>query len=93
MKSFPGANVRDMLDNVKPILRHKPEYIILHVGTNDALNLPPNEILDKILELIISTPIYSFDNRKADNTVNELTNMFINLNVPIVNNKREAFRI
>ena len=51
MKSFFGANVRDMHDNTKPILRHKPEYIILHVGTNDALNPPSNEILDKILEL------------------------------------------
>ena len=85
---------------MKTILRHKPEYIILHIGTNDALNVPPNEILDKILELkkkieeinkdckiIISMLIYRFDNRKAGNTVNELTNMFINLNVPFVNNK------
>ena len=45
------ASVRDMHDNTKPILRHKPDYIILHVGTNDALNLPPDGILDKILEL------------------------------------------
>ena len=101
VKSFSGANGRDMHDNIKPILRHKPEYIILHVGTNDALNLPPNEILDKILELkikieeikkdckvIISTPTYRFDNRKAGNTVNELTNMLINLNVPIINDKK-----
>ena len=51
VKRFPGANVRDMHDNIKPILRHKPEYIILHVGTNDAISLSPNEILDKILEL------------------------------------------
>ena len=75
VKSFSGANVRDMHDNIKPNLRHKPEYIILHVGTNDALNLPPNEILDKILELkkkieeinkdckvVISTRTYRFDN-------------------------------
>ena len=102
MQSFSGANVRDMHDNIKPILLHKPkpEYIILHIGTKDALNLPPNEILDKILELekkieeinkdckvIISTPTYRFDNRKAGNTVNELTNMLISLNVPIVDNK------
>ena len=102
MQSFSGANVRDMHDNIKPILLHKPkpEYIILHIGTKDALNLPPNEILDKILELekkieeinkdckvIISTPTYRFDNRKAGNTVNELTNMLINLSVPIVENK------
>ena len=63
-------------------------------------SLPPNEILDKILELkktmeeinkdwevIISMPTYRFDNRKAGNTVNELTNMLTNLNVPSVNNK------
>ena len=100
VKRFSGANVRDMHDNIKPILRHKPEYIILHVGTNGALNLPLNETLDKILELkrkieeinkdckvIISRPTYRFDNRKAGNTVNELTNMLISLNVPIVNNK------
>ena len=51
VKSFSGVNVRDMHDNIKPILWHKPEYIVLHVGTNGALNLPLNEILDQILEL------------------------------------------
>ena len=49
VKSFPGADVRDMHDNITNF-RRKPEYIILHVGTNDPLNLPPNEILDKILD-------------------------------------------
>ena len=75
------------------------EYIILHVGTNDTLNLPPNEMLDKILELktnieevnkdckvICSTATYRFVNRKAGNTVSELTNMLINLNALLVNN-------
>ena len=89
-----------MQGNIKPILLHKPEpeYIILHIGTNDALNLPPNEILDmelkkkiketnKDCKVIISTPTYRFDNRKAGNTVNELPNMLINLNVPIADNK------
>ena len=28
VKSFSGTNVTDMHDNIKPILRHKPEYII-----------------------------------------------------------------
>ena len=30
-------------------------------------------------------PTYCFDNWKAGNAVNELTNMVINLNIPIVN--------
>ena len=105
MKSFSDANARDMHDNIKPILRHKPEYIILHVGTNDTLKLSPNEILDKILQLktkieeinrdckvIISTLTYRFDNRKASSTVNELVNMLINLNVPIGNNENISRR-
>ena len=33
VQSFSGANVGDMHDNIKPILRHKPEYIILYIGT------------------------------------------------------------
>ena len=35
----------------------------------------------------ISTRTYLFDNRKTGNTVSELTNVLINLNVPIVHNK------
>ena len=45
------------------------------------------EEINKYCKVIISTSTYRFDNRKAVNTVNELTNMLINLNVPIVNNK------
>ena len=51
VKSFSGANLKDIHNNIKPTLRHKSEYVILHAGTNDALNLPPNDSLDKILEL------------------------------------------
>ena len=51
VKSFSGAIVRDMRGNIRPISQHKPEYIVLHCGTNGALNLPPNKIPDKILEL------------------------------------------
>ena len=48
VKSISGADVRTC--TTKRILGQKPECIILHIGTNDALNLPPNEILDKILQ-------------------------------------------
>ena len=45
------------------------------------------EETSKDYKVIISSPTYRFDNQKADNTVNELTNMIINLDVPIVHNK------
>ena len=44
------------------------------------------EEINKDCNVIISTPNYCFNNRKSGDTVNELTNMLINLNVPIVNN-------
>ena len=86
-----------MHDNVIAIFRHKPEYIILQVGTNNALNLPPNEIQDKKLKLknenlkikitnkdckvIILTLTYRLDNRKPGNNVYESTTMLVSLNV------------
>ena len=57
VKSFSGAIVRDMRGNIRPISRHKPEYIVLHFSTNDALNLPPNKIPDEILELKVRLKI------------------------------------
>ena len=45
------------------------------------------EEINKDCKVIISTPTYRFDNQKAGNTVNEFTNMLINLNVPIVDNQ------
>ena len=89
-----------MHNNIKPVLRHIPESIILDVDTNDSSKPLPNKILDKILELktkieeikkdckvIISKPTYHFYNRKAGNTVTELTSMLVNLNISIVNTK------
>ena len=34
-----------------PIIQKKPSNIILHVGTNDAKNLPSRTVLDNLLKL------------------------------------------
>ena len=39
-----------MKDNIKPILKGEPYYIILYVGTNNAANLTARDILDKLLK-------------------------------------------
>ena len=37
VRNFPGADSEDMIDYLKPILvKKKPQYLILHVGTNDV---------------------------------------------------------
>ena len=37
--------VEDMFDYVKPILKHKPDYVVLHVGTNSAKDMTSRNIL------------------------------------------------
>ena len=50
-KSFTGATVADMADYVKPILREKPNEIIVHVGTNDLKDHDPRQVANEILNL------------------------------------------
>ena len=51
VRYFPGARTDDMYDYMKPLLRKLPDYIILHIGTNDALDNTLKEILDKVRKL------------------------------------------
>ena len=36
VRFFRGGTIEDMEDNIKPILKRKPDYIILLVGTNNV---------------------------------------------------------
>ena len=78
VRSFPGANTRDLQDYVKPLIRKKPDKIIIVIGTNDIERKPVKEILrsmklvmDMILEklpdchIVISEII-----RRADSRLN-----------------------
>ena len=42
--SFSGATIEDLEDHVKPVLRRKPDSIILHAGTNNLQNDSPRII-------------------------------------------------
>jgi lysophospholipase L1-like esterase len=48
VKFFPGATVGDMSDYIKPVLRRKPDTVILYVGTNNATNKEASEIVNDI---------------------------------------------
>ena len=54
VKSFSGATVDDMKDFIKPILRKKPEKLILHFGTNDLRNTDPKAVADNVSNLVQS---------------------------------------
>ena len=51
VRQFPGATITDMYDHLKPILKRHPEFLILHIGTNDTSKYTPNEIVDRVLAL------------------------------------------
>ena len=42
-----------MLTNLRiaPLLKPHPEFLILHIGTNDTSKYLPNEIVDEVLAL------------------------------------------
>ena len=40
-----------MYDHLKPVLKRYPEFLILHIGTNDTTKHMPNEINDTVLAL------------------------------------------
>ena len=48
---FRAGTIEDMEDNIKPILKREPDYIILHVGIINETNLTTRDILDKLLRL------------------------------------------
>ena len=35
IRNHSGATSQDILDHIKPIIRRKPDTIIVHAGTND----------------------------------------------------------
>ena len=43
----------NMYDHLKPILKIHPEFLILHIVTNDTSKYTPNEIVDRVLALKI----------------------------------------
>lgn len=51
VRSFSEAMISDMYDLLKPNLKPNPDYIILHIGINDASKNTSNELLDKVLAL------------------------------------------
>ena len=82
--SFPGAKT-DIFYYLVPLLEKNPDYVILHVGTNDAVDHQSSDIISKIFKLkefiqlkvpsgkvIISAPIKRHDNKKAASIVDDV---------------------
>ena len=100
VRSFPGATINDMYSYIKPLLEKQPDYIILHISTNDAVTKTSESILTELLQLklyvettlpscvvIISEPILRLDNAKANFTIKHLSDKLRNLNIKLLPNR------
>lgn len=99
VRSFPGAKVEDMTDYIKPLLKKRPDRIILHVGTNNTKDESSRSILEKMLlikdvintalpacQVIISNIVKRNDDAKAKVTITNLNKHLEELNLDIINN-------
>ena len=54
VRSFPGATVEDMADHLRPTMRHAPDLIVLHAGTNNLRSpVPAKRIAENIMKLTL----------------------------------------
>ena len=99
VRNFPGAAVANMEHYLIPIIQKKPSKTILHVGANDAKNLPSRTVPDNLLKLkalvkdslptctvFTSTPMLRTDDVKAQIKVRQLTKHLLQLKIDTINN-------
>ena len=51
VKSFSGANLEDMDDFINPILRKKPDQLVLHIGTSDLRRAESQVVAHGVINL------------------------------------------
>ena len=80
-----GCTIRCMYTHLPNIVQAKPDFLLFHIGTNDATSKTSDVILkelDKLIEdvslllpstkIIISTPIMRFDDKRANTIIKNL---------------------
>ena len=100
VRHFNGGIVEDMFDLAKMIIRRKPTYVILHVGTNNTTSRQePETIVNSIIRLkryieahlnectvIVSSLLMRDDDHRANDNVNSVNSLLNNLNIAIILN-------
>ena len=81
VKASPRASVEDMFDYIKPTIKHHPEEIILHVGTNDLKNSDSRKNAERIVDL------RNFIEAKSSNTKVAISNLLTRTDDPALNSK------
>ena len=88
-----------MFHYLVPLLEKMPDYVILQVGTNDAIDYEASDIVKKILQVkefiklivlnckvIILRPIKRHDNNNASCVIEEVISQFQKLTIDMIGN-------
>ena len=99
VRAFSGSKIKNMYSYKDPLLKREPDYILLHVGTNDAPYKSSEVILTELLRLksyienalpgvivILSQPIMRIDNAKAALAIKYVCDKLDNLNIYVLDN-------
>ena len=84
VRFFPGARIQDMYYYLVPLLRKRPDKIILHVGTGDTTHMKADDMLEELgklksliwemllsVKIILSAPTIRVDKHNAnENNIN-----------------------
>ena len=74
VRNFPGSTVKDIYDYMKLLLRKRPSHLILHVGTNDAVNSDCSTSVNQLINL-------------KEYIESELSEGTVNVSLPIMRTK------
>ena len=90
-----------MLDYLVPLPEKMSDYVILHVGTNNAIDHEASDIVKKIIQVkkfiklrvpnskvIISRPIKRHNNDNASRVIDEVMSQFEKLTIDMIGNEK-----
>ena len=99
-RSFTGATIEDMFHYMVPLIRKRPDNIILHCGSNNTNRNQPQEIVDGLLNLktfimqslpdckvVFSLPTIRNDNPAKNNILKLVRNFLNQLRVDCISNE------
>lgn len=98
--SFPGVKIDDKYHYLILLLDKKPNYMILHVDTNNAVDINGSEVVQKLLKLkefvngktpdckiVLSRPIKKNDETNETEIIDKVVMQLQELNIDILNKK------
>ena len=99
VRAFSGSTITDMYFYLYPLLLKNPDYIILHIGTNDCVTNTAIKVFDDLLllkahieksvpgiKVILSQPIMRYDVPLTCSRVSELIEKLNVINAPQMEN-------